>query len=374
VIAATRARTIVGMTTAAPPPPWRRLARGLLSLTVLCTAIAAFLAVLDGHFGAKLVYSFAIGLCCWAVVDGGRALLQRLRRRRGTDDGHTGWPGLVLLIVAGAALGPALGLWIADVLTGGQSAPLWRWDSRATQITMAVTLLAILVSVLVSRAQDIAAAQALRAQTAQREAAEAQLRLLQSQLEPHMLFNTLANLRVLIGLDPTRAQAMLDRLIAFLRSTLAASRASEHALADEFARLDDYLALMQVRMGARLRVALDLPPALAALQVPPLLLQPLVENAIRHGLEGHVDGGTITVTATRDGRRLRLCVDDDGLGYQPGATRSAPAASAGGGFGLTQVRERLAARYGAGAQFDIGPGPDGRGTRACIHLPLDDTP
>jgi hypothetical protein len=97
-----------------------------------------------------------------------------------------------------------------------------------------------------STTERLASARAA-AEAAQRQAAEHQLRLLQSQLEPHMLFNTLANLRVLIALDPPRAQAMLDRLIAFLRSTLQASRAGTHTLADEFARLDDYLGLMAVR-------------------------------------------------------------------------------------------------------------------------------
>ncbi len=152
------------------------------------------------------------------------------------------------------------------------------------------------------------------AATAQRQAAEHQLRLLQSQLEPHMLFNTLANLRVLIGIDPPRAQAMLDRLIAFLRATLAASRAGTHSLADEFARLDDYLALMAMRMGARLQPVLTLPPALAALPVPPLLLQPLVENSIRHGLEPKVEGGRIEVSAALEGGQLLLTVLDSGVG------------------------------------------------------------
>src|SRR6185312_14350513 len=128
----------------------------------------------------------------------------------------------------------------------------------------------------VQRAQVAAAAH---------EATLARLDMLQSQLEPHMLFNTLANLRALIAADPPRAQEMLDHLIAFLRATLAASRQPEHPLSDEFARIDDYLALMRVRMGDRLRTSAALPPDLAALPVPPLLLQPLVENAIKHGLE-----------------------------------------------------------------------------------------
>src|SRR5690606_23871824 len=123
---------------------------------------------------------------------------------------------------------------------------------------------------------------------AQRDAAEAKLKLLESQLEPHMLFNTLANLRVLIGLDPARAQAMLDQLIAFLRATLSASRAPMHPLSAEFARVADYLELMKIRMGERLVVELTLPDTLVGHPVPPLILQPLVENAIKHGLEPHV--------------------------------------------------------------------------------------
>ena len=101
------------------------------------------------------------------------------------------------------------------------------------------------------------------AQAALRQAAESRLRLLEAQLEPHMFFNTLANLHVLIGLDPPRAQAMLDQLISFLRATLSGSRATEHPLRAEFSRTYDYLSLMQVRMEDRLRIHFDLPDALA---------------------------------------------------------------------------------------------------------------
>ena len=100
-----------------------------------------------------------------------------------------------------------------------------------------------------------------------------------------MLFNTLANFRALIGTDPARATHMLDSLIDYLRAKLQASRATHHSLQNEFDRLGDYLALMQVRMGPRLTCALDLPAELADQLVPTLLLQPLVENAIKHGLE-----------------------------------------------------------------------------------------
>ena len=100
--------------------PWWRLARGLLSLAVLCTLIAAFLTVLDGQFGIKLVYSFSIGLSCWVVIDGGRTALAAWRRRRGVlDNERVGWAGVVPLIIVGAVLGPLLGMAIGDALTGG---------------------------------------------------------------------------------------------------------------------------------------------------------------------------------------------------------------------------------------------------------------
>ena len=131
-----------------------------------------------------------------------------------------------------------------------------------------------------------------RAETALRQAAEAQLNLIRTQLEPHMLFNTLANLRSLMTIDPPRAQVMVDRLISFLRATLAASRHGDADLREEFDRLRDYLELISIRMGPRLTFSLHLPDELATATVLPLMLQPLVENAVRHGIEPAIDGGS----------------------------------------------------------------------------------
>ena len=159
-----------------------------------------------------------------------------------------------------------------------------------------------------------------------------------------MLFNTLANLRVLIGLDAARAQDMLDRLVAYLRATLEASRATSHSLQAEFDRLGDYLELMAVRMGPRLRFTLDLPPMLAHLQVPPLLLQAVVENSIKHGLEPKIEGGAIVISARQDQGLLTLEVADTGVG-SPTDLNHPPEHA--GSFGLAQVRERLHTRFGA---------------------------
>jgi sensor histidine kinase YesM len=197
----------------------------------------------------------------------------------------------------------------------------------------------------------------------QRDATEARLKLLEAQLAPHMLFNTLANLRALITLEPARAVAMLDHLDSYLRAVLTGSRELSHPLAAEFARLADYLELMSVRMGPRLRYELVLPAALRNVRLPPLLLQPLVENAIRHGLEPLVEGGAIEVCAHREGSLLLIDVKDTGTGFDDGAR------PVGTGFGLAQVRERLQSLYGERAELAVTASPGG-GTLATLRLPL----
>ncbi|MBL8330840.1 MAG: histidine kinase [Rubrivivax sp.] len=269
------------------------------------------------------------------------------------------------LILLAALLGPGLGLTLGDAITGLRSPSLWSLDATASRVTLAISLLATVVSVFAGWMHERLTHAQAQAEAARRAQAESQLRLLQSQLEPHMLFNTLANLRVLIGLDATRAQAMLDRLIAYLRATLQASRAVEHPLAAEFERIADYLALMQVRMGPRLAVSLDLPAELRALPVPPLILQPLVENSIQHGLEPQVEGGRLTLSAALQSGRLRLTVRDDGIGL--GAGGRLPHST---GFGLEQVRSRLHTLYGSAASLALSELPGERGTLAVIELPL----
>jgi signal transduction histidine kinase len=213
------------------------------------------------------------------------------------------------------------------------------------------------------------AANEVRTEAAQRQAVESQLQLLRAQLDPHMMFNTLANLHALIDADPPRAQTMLERLITFLRATLTGSRSLSHPLRDEFARLQDYLALMQIRMGSRLSVEIDLPPALASISVPSLLLQPLVENAIKHGLEPSRGGGKLTVRASQADNHLQLEVINSGR-----ALSEDDVTTSGAGFGLQSVRERLRSAYGNDISLDMAPGPDGSGTRVTVRMPLVTAP
>jgi len=342
---------------------------------LLCVAIAALLSASNmGRFVDVLAYSSCIGVCCWLIITGGmRSLAGVLNRRRSArgrpaqyPDGFPGWRWMPLPIAAGIVFGPLLGNELAGWLGLYHASSLWPVGNADNRTTWVLTLLAAVVAVTVlSLSGQLSRARA-EAESAQRAAAEHHLKLLESQLEPHMLFNTLANLRVLIGSDPPRATAMLDHLIALLRSTLSASRRGRHALADEFAHLDDYLALMAVRMGPRLQTRLDLPDALRALPLPPLLLQPLVENSIQHGLEPKVGGGRIDVSARREGQTLVLTVRDSGVGLD------AAQAAAAAGFGLQQVRERLRTVYAGRAGLIVRADAHG-GTLAEVRLPIDDT-
>jgi len=191
---------------------------------------------------------------------------------------------------------------------------------------------------------------------AQRLALESQLLLLRAQLEPHMLFNTLANLRSLVREDAGRAEAMIDQLIVYLRSALAASRTESVALSREFAQLRAYLEIMALRMGPRLAFRLELPASLEEAAIPPMLLQPLVENAIKHGLEPKVGAGSIEVVARATATGIEIRVSDSGLGLpaeevEEGAGPSdRPATSS---YGLQHVRDRLRAVYGPAASLSL---------------------
>ncbi|WP_439329820.1 sensor histidine kinase [Comamonas guangdongensis] len=330
----------------------------------VCLLITLMLTLMgQGSWDVNLVYSLAIGLLVWLTIETGRKLFRQ------SEQIHwpLGWRG-VLLVVAGVlvgfGLGSAVGRWYQAYMYPGQLDPKAPALLFPMLITIVASALMSAMFYLVGKARHLQ----MQAEQSQRQAAEAHLRLLQAQLEPHMLFNTLANLRVLIAVDAPRAEQMLDHLIAYLRATLAGSRSGTHSLAAEFALLADYLALMQIRMGERLSYELELPAELAEVPVPPLLLQPLVENSIRHGLEPQLAGGRISVRAALlAGERLSLSVSDNGRGL------SQPGTPGGNGFGLQQIRERLANRYGAGATLELIADSAG-GTRACIQFPWKSAP
>jgi sensor histidine kinase YesM len=352
---------------------WRDLRVSLL----IGAGIAVFLTLLfRQHFGITLVYSCSIALGCSLSIDALRwlasAWVHRGERAHG-QDAAAHWPGwgwMVPCLVLGTLIGYTLGAELGNALVGGRQMRVFGGNASVAVALLLFSLVPGVTATYYFRAKaQLRSAEAL-AEMARRQAAETQLKLLESQLEPHMLFNTLANLRALIAVDPERAQAMLDRLIDFLRATLGGSRAAQHPLSAEFARLADYLALMKVRMGDRLRIELDLPPALAGTPVPPLLLQPLVENAIKHGLEPQRGGGLVRVQARAEAGELVITVADSGVGLRATARGNDGDGGGGGGFGVTQVRERLATLHGPRASLTLAPGAEG-GAVATLRCPLD---
>ncbi len=341
---------------------WIAKLRHLLQTMAFCLGISFIQWAFNParSYGVPMLYSLCIGFIAWAWIDFGRHLF--------ASSLETGWPkGLqgVMLVITGNVAGYFLGTYAADSWFGWSS-----WDSGPASMqlrsSILITALAGIAITYYFYSVNKSAYLIRKMDEARQHASEARLKLLETQLEPHMLFNTLANLRALIGTDPQRAQQMLDHMIAYLRATLSGSRAGSHPLSAEFARLDDYLALMAVRMGSRLACTLDLPEALRDVPVPPLLLQPLVENAIRHGLEPRVEGGHITVRARQAGGDLELEISDTGIGFDP--TSPTPGA-ADGSFGLEQVRERIASAYGGHGRVELASAP-GSGTVIRIHLPL----
>jgi hypothetical protein len=206
----------------------------------------------------------------------------------------------------------------------------------------------------------------LRQQRLRHEALEARLRLLQGQIEPHLLFNTLANVQSLMDYDPPRAKRMLETFSGYLRAGLSQLRATDSTLGAELDMARSYLGLMQIRMEERLHIRIEASEAARGAAMPTLMLQPLVENAIHHGLEPKLDGGSVTVRAEVRAGRLHVAVADDGLGLDVPSRRLRP----GAGMALANLRSRLQTRFGTDASLTLRAGAAG-GTEAVLDLPYE---
>jgi signal transduction histidine kinase len=345
--------------------PWRRFGVDALyvaGFNLICALLVTFVFGSGRHFWSNLFISNCIGGIAFVFIDGLRLFLWGA-------DCKPRWPVFFFIVLAGVPLGQFAGARLAGFVLNADLGSLHSAGNAKTNGMLLFTLLATAVVSVFFRSRDRAiraetamALEKARAEAVQRQAVQAQLQLLRAQIEPHMLFNTLANLQGLIAIDPQRAQHMLDQLIQFLRATLSSSRAEITTLAQEFSLLDAYLGLMAVRMGERLSFSLSLPDSLRDTAVPPMLLQPLVENAIAHGIEPNIDGGSIAIGASMHDGCLQLDVIDSGRGPDAGPGKP------GTGLGLHNTRERLKALHGDKASLVLEASPDG-GTIARILLP-----
>ena len=367
-----------------PTPPRSEHEDGVLrhvAITSLgCALIAVALQLLVpslGRFGflSTLVHSQLIGISIMTLSMVAHRLLL---------EGSDSRTAFVVANVACAAIGFPIGLLLARLILGlPLSGAPWLEGIDGWTAAGLTTLAASLGFTLHFRSRARLAALAHRAAEDARRAEAARLGMLRAQLDPHMLFNTLANLRALVATDPPRAQRMIDHLVPFLRATLDGSREDVWSLRQEFEELGHYLEIMAIRLGPRLTFETSLPASIPHVDVPALLLQPLVENAVRHGIEPSLSGGRIDVKAERSGDEVVVTVRDridapDACGdasHRPDGPVRAPGAR----FGLDSVRERLRLFHGdrASLSFDADSDPDRcrrtrvpAASRVIVRLPI----
>ncbi|MGE5337766.1 MAG: sensor histidine kinase [Gemmatimonadota bacterium] len=272
-------------------------------------------------------------------------------------------PLLALALFAGATAGALLLIPYYD------SPAEWAFDGRFVSGVAYWSLIATGIVMIYALQQSAARAEAAAHQAQvdriafSKQMMEAQLQVMRAQIEPHFLFNTLANVKRLAHTDVGSGAAMLDNLVRYLRAALPRMREEHATLGQEADLAQAYLDVLRIRMGERLRFSIDVPSALRAQPFPPMMLLTLVENAIKHGLNPSPQGGTLSVRATRHPQGLVLAVADTGVGF--GGT-----AAGGTGVGLANTRARLGALYGDAGSLELAPN-EPSGVVASVRIPFD---
>jgi len=343
----------------ARPPLRQRLFHHLPDLArvlVVNTLVAAILVLLN-HYGFvnNLIYSHAIGLSIFTLA---LAFSELFGGRRADH-----LKAVMIAVPLGCVLGVELGSWITgDRLLAGSQIQL-----GAVLATLAGPLAIATVAShyfytrgqLAEQRAQLKQAELERALDQQR-LSEARLKMLQAQIEPHFLFNTRSNILNLIEDDPATARTMLADLTRLLRRSLQRGRMDSLPLAEEMSDIRAYVDIQAQRMGPRLRCSIQVDPGLESVQIAPYLVQPLVENAIRHGLEPQVGGGELRIDARRTGETLTIEVADTGCGLR---------ADHPPGLALANISARLAAIYGERAGLSLHPNAPS-GVIARLRLPL----
>ena len=279
-----------------------------------------------------------------------------------------GWLVSIPLSV-GAVGGVLLGLLVSLLRGNGQLGAVLEVmransDQLLVNLFLAFFFGIIILYFFISRERHYQATQALKESQIKnldhkKQIAETQLQLLQAQIEPHFLFNSLSNVISLIEHDPLRAKRMLESLTRYLRASLSRSHDKNGSLQDELDLIENYLKILQIRMGQRLQYVIRIDEPLLACRFPIMLLQPLVENAIQHGLEPLPEGGCLEVDVQRNKQALQIKVIDNGVGLKQTDLK---------GYGLMNVRQRLQSLYGDAAKFKIEDNIP-RGVMVSMEMP-----
>jgi len=277
-----------------------------------------------------------------------------------------GWGLKIAALLPLAVVGTVLACGVITLLGFRPREPFWTCFGHDLSICVLITLtLGISMGFYDAQRRRLDAVTAalrereLEHERARKMALEARLASLEARLQPHFMFNTLNAISALIQDNPEEAERTIERLAALLRFALDATERGLVPLDHELKIVTDYVEIERTRFGERLTYAIDVDPEAAGCAVPPLAIQTLVENAIKHAITPRLDGGRLRVEATVRGDQVRLSVWDDGPGFRPDAIRA--------GHGLDNLRGRLAARFGADASLEIGR-RDG-GTLVTVALP-----
>ena len=333
------------------------LALGLMSFVAIFGRVSR-----AGWWWASLLPNIGICLCIVHTMFGvlhvaGRMLPAPFVARMADVRDIRAGMALSALALAGIILGMTIGFTIVPILVDFN---LW---GMFVSLPAALTKFAVFL-LFVMAANWAWWRSRLRQQQLQGEVTSARLQLLQGQIEPHLLFNTLANIQSLMDYDPPRAKRMIETFSTYLRASLSQLRQADSTLATELDMAGNYLALLQIRMDDRLRVHIEASDQARRARMPTLMLQPLVENAIHHGLDPRLDGGSVTIDAEVRGDRLLVRVIDDGVGLDHrGSKRS------GAGMALANLRARLHMEFGASASLTLRNRTADDGAEAVLDLP-----
>jgi sensor histidine kinase YesM len=357
---------------------FRRFERGFLRdfifTLVFNTLIAVFFTAIASMFSGKSIdlwnvfrINFIISNCIGFTMGYALHFLTRFLSGRKLLTGRPSF-GITLLYMLVAIGCTLVGYAIAAAMLGWSNWKIWLFTP--TNIAV-ISLFCMAISVVVllvmqashSRLQSESSAATAEAELerSKKELATAELKTLRAQVEPHFLYNSLAHVTTLIDQDPAKAKLMVERLIALLRSNVEGSRDNVSTLGRELAGVENYLGILKIRMGARLEFSVTADDAARNVIVPPMVLQPLVENAIKHGIEPKIEGGRIEVEADVVGNAARIVIRDNGLGFGAANTAST-------GTGLANLKARLKATCGDKAKLAIGETPGG-GVTITLILP-----
>jgi sensor histidine kinase YesM len=273
---------------------------------------------------------------------------------------------LVFIVIIGIASGTLIGLQIGSFLLQQIfSVTLKQPEKSLFQVIILAITFGMIVSYFfysksrLKASKELIQQERIKRLSSEKEALEANLRLLQAQIEPHFLFNTLSNVLSLIDSNPASGKSMLVDLIHYLRTSLSRTFPDPITLDQEIDMIKAYLNIQKIRMGERLRFKIELPDAIRQFPFPPMLLQPLVENAIKHGLEPKVEGGEVSIKAGEEEDLVRIEVMDTGLGFSSFQET---------GVGIGNVRERIQLLYGERGRLIIEENKP-NGVRTVIEVP-----